>query len=348
MKDKTVKTARRIFLFVIILFTVCACKEQPENENISDNYDAVTPEITLILSGVNSEDYPTTLADREFARLVRIKSKGRIKVEVHIGGELYAQESGEVEALKSGEISFARLSCDTLESYVTKMRVFKLPYIFRDRTHMWKVLNGSIGQSVLNELQTSGSGLVGLSYYDIGARNFYTTTSVHSAGDFNGLKIRTQNVALMKDIASALEATPITGIGPKYILSKIEDGSIDGAESNLWSYYVNSDYEGARYYCYDGHTRTPDVLVASEKALKSLSEEDIKIIKDAAKEAQSYEIEEWTKKENSIEEDLIKQGVVFYTSTEAEWQGFKNKMFSLYTSYGVGFETLIEEIYALD
>ena len=326
----------------------CACKDQPVNENISENYDAVTPEITLILSGVNSEDYPTTLADKEFSRLVKIKSKGRIKVEVHIDGELYTQESDEVEALKSGEISFARLSCDTLESYVPKMKVFKLPYIFKDRAHMWKVLNCSIGQSILAELQASGSGLVGLAYYDIGSRNFYTTTSVYSADDLSGLKIRTQNVALMKDVASALEATPITGIGPKLILSKIKEGTIDGAESNLWSYYSNNDYEVAKYYCYDGHIRVPDVLVASEKTLKSLSDEDIKIIKDAAKESQLHEIEEWTKKEESIVEDLIEQGVVFYTPTEAEWQGFKNKMSSLYTSYGAGYETLIEEINAVE
>ena len=144
---------------------------------------AATKTVTLRLSEVHAEGYPTTLADQEFARLVEERTEGRIKIEVYSGGTLYGQETEAIEALQQGSIAFARVSASPVASYVPALNVIQLPYLYRDGDHMWSVLNGEIGQGFLDAVQASGSGLIGLCYYDGGSRNFYTTKPVHCVAD---------------------------------------------------------------------------------------------------------------------------------------------------------------------
>lgn len=302
--------------------------------------------IVLQLSEVHAEGYPTTLADYEFARLVEEKTNGRIKVEVYCGGTLYGQETEAIEALQQGSIGFARVSASPVASYVPALNVIQLPYLYRDGEHMWKVLNGSIGQDMLAQIQTSGSGLVGLCYYDAGSRNFYTTKPVHVPSDLKGLKIRLQNNQLMVDMAKALGANPVTGIGPNDIYSAIQQGTIDGAENNWPTYESMGDYQVAPYFCLDGHTRVPEILLASEEALSKLSAEDVAIIKECAKLTQDYEIAKWAEREAKSQEVVLAAGSIAYTPTADEVKMFQDIMTEagLYEKYGAGYEDVIQAI----
>ena len=193
----------------------------------------------LTLSEVHAEGYPTALADYEFARLVEERTEGRIKIDVYTGGTLYGEETGSIEALQIGDLAFARVSASPVASYVPALNVIQLPYLYRDGDHMWQVLNGEIGQSMLDEIQASGSGLVGLCYYDAGARNFYTKTPIYSVADMAGLKIRLQNNAMMVEMVQLLGGNGVTGIGPNDVYSAIQQGTIDGAENN-WPTYEST------------------------------------------------------------------------------------------------------------
>ena len=108
----------------------------------------------LTLSEVHAEGYPTTLADYEFARLVEERTEGRIKIDVYSGGTLYGEETGSIEALQIGDLAFARVSASPVASYVPALNVIQLPYLYRDGDHMWAVLNGEIGQSMLDEIRS--------------------------------------------------------------------------------------------------------------------------------------------------------------------------------------------------
>ena len=167
---------------------------------------------TLKLSEVHAEGYPTTLADQEFARLIEEKTEGRIKVEVYSGGQLYGEETGSIEALQLGDIAFARVSASPVASYVPALNAIQMPYLYKNADHMWAVLDGEIGQDMLAQIEASGSGLVGLCWYDAGARSYYTTKKVASVADMKGLKIRMQNNAMMVDMTNVLGGTGVTGI----------------------------------------------------------------------------------------------------------------------------------------
>lgn len=119
------------------------------------------------------EDYPTVQGARKFAELVQEKTSGRIRINVFAGGEM-GNENEVVEQLQYGGIDFARASVMMLTDIKPKFNVLQLPYLYRDETHMWKVLDGEIGEEFKTELK--GSGLVALSWYDAGARHFYNSS----------------------------------------------------------------------------------------------------------------------------------------------------------------------------
>lgn len=300
--------------------------------------------VKLTLSEVHAEGYPTTLADYEFSRLVSEKTNGRIQIEVYSGGTLYGQETGAIEALQIGDLAFSRVSASPVASYVPKINALQMPYLYRDGAHMWKVLDGEIGQGLLADIQTSGSGLVGLAYYDAGSRNFYTKKPVHTVADMAGLKIRMQNNQMMVRMVELLGANGVTGIGPNDVYSAITQGTIDGAENNWPTYESMGDYEAAPYFLLDGHTRVPEILLASEAVLKTLDPADVEIIKQCAKETQAYEIQKWAEREESSRAKVLAGGATATQPTAAQLAEFQSRMAPLYQEYGKDYMDIITAI----
>ena len=311
---------------------------------------------TLQLSEVHAEGYPTTLADQEFARLVEERTEGRIKIEVYSGGQLYGEETGAIEAMQLGDLAFSRVSASPVSSYVPAMNAIQMPYLYKNADHMWAVLDGEIGQNMLEEVEASGSGLVGLCWYDAGARNFYTTKQVSSVADMAGLKIRVQNNAMMVDMVNVLGGTGVTGIGPNEVYSAITQGTIDGAENNWPTYQNMGDYEAAPYFVLDEHTRVPEILLASAAVLSELDPADVEIIKQCAKETQEFEKEKWAEKEAEAEQIVRDHGCTITELDADAYAAFQAAMTepsdvlggqSLYEKYGAEYQDIIDAITAV-
>lgn len=312
---------------------------------------------TLRLSEVHAEGYPTTLADQEFARLVEERTEGRIKIEVYSGGTLYGEETGAIEAMQMGDIAFARVSASPVASYVPAINAIQMPYIYKNAAHEWAVLDGEIGQNLLASIETAeGSGLVGLCWYDSGARSFYTTKLVEKPADLAGLKIRMQNNTMMVDMVNVLGGTGVTGIGPNEVYSAITQGTIDGAENNWPTYQNMGDYEAAKFYVLNQHTRVPEILLASQAVLADLDPADVEIIKQCAKETEEFEKEKWAEKEKEAEEIVRAAGTTVTELTQEQIDEFAAMMtapsdklggISLYDKYGADYKDIIEQIQAM-
>ncbi len=255
---------------------------------------AADPKIVLKLAEVHPQGYPTELGDEEFARLVGERTNGRIKVEVYPGAQL-GDEKTAIEQVQIGALAFTRVSSAPMAQFVKKLNVFSLPYIFDSKEHMWAFLNGPMGTKMLDDL--SGSGFIGLAYYDGGARSFYTTKPVKSVADLKGMKIRVmQNEASVQTMrAFGASATPMVY---GQVFSALQTGVIDGAENNAPSYLTASHYQVAKYYILDGHQRIPEVLVMSKTVFDGLSKEDQALIKKAAADSVKKQRELWDKFES--------------------------------------------------
>ncbi|HWR11743.1 MAG TPA: TRAP transporter substrate-binding protein DctP [Rectinemataceae bacterium] len=302
--------------------------------------------IKLRLSEIHMEGYPTTLADREFARLVKEKTEGRIEITVYSGGVLNATEAEGIEALVLGELGFARVSAAPVAEFVPDLNAIQLPFLYKNSAHMWAVLNGQIGQDMLKKLQSSGSGLIGLCWYDAGSRCYYLTKKITTPKEMAGLKIRMQDNKMMVKMTELLGAVSVTGIGSNDIYPSIMSGIIDGAENNWPTYDTKGDYKAAKYYILDYHTRVPEILLMSEASMKlrKVSASDLEIIKQCAKQTQEYEIAQWAAMEKKSEANVRAAGTVVVELTPAQMQLFQDAMKPLYAEYGAKYTSIINAI----
>ena len=331
---------KKLLALVLALVLVCAMS-------------VASAEVVLQLAETHAEGYPTTLADREFARLVEERTEGRVKIEVYSGSQLADGETTAIEKLQSGDIAFTRVSASPVGSYVPSINAIQLPYLYKNADHMWAVLDGEIGQTMLAGIQESGSGLIGLCYYEAGARSFYITQAAYEKANFaeadlTGLKIRMQNNPMMVRMIDLLGGTGVTGIGANEVYSSIQTGVVDGAENNWPTYQNMSDYEAAPVYVLDEHTRVPEILLMSEFVAENiLSEEDVAIIKECAKETQQYERDRWAEKEESAEK-IIRESGCTVVEVDAETKAkYEAKMAPLYEEYGADYTDIIDAIKAV-
>lgn len=277
-------------------------------------------------------DFPTTVGDRKFAELVKERTGGRIQIDVYDSAQLFDEKSA-IEAAQMGGLAFTRVNAQPLSDFTPALGVLSLPYIFRDEDHMWKVLNGPIGEELLGMM--ADNGMIGLTYYDSGARSFYNSKrAVRTPDDMKGLKIRVQQSKLMMGMVQALGASP-TPMSFGEVFTGLQSGVIDGAENNYPSFYTTSHWEVARYYTLDQHTRTPEVLLMSRAVWESLSPEDQKIVKEAAMESQLTQRESWNAYVEKSRQIILDSGKVTVIEIE-DLKPWQDAVQGLYTEMDLG------------
>ncbi|MDD3916170.1 MAG: TRAP transporter substrate-binding protein [Synergistaceae bacterium] len=302
---------------------------------------AAADTVLLRLGETHVADYPTTKGNYEFARLVEERTGGRIKIEVYHSSQL-GQEKAVIEGVQFGAIDFTRVSISPLSAFAPAFDALQMPYLYRGEEHMWKVLNGSIGEEFLASLEPAN--FVGLAWYDSGARNFYNSKKeIKSVADLKGMKIRVQESQLMMGLVSALGAVP-TPMPFGEVYSALQTGVIDGAENNWPSYFSTSHYEVAKYFTLDGHTRVPEILIASKISMDKLSKEDQEIIKQAAKDSMPYQIKLWKEFEKVSEEKVRAAGSIITELTPEAVVEFQNAMQPMYDALSPELQEVVKKI----
>jgi tripartite ATP-independent transporter DctP family solute receptor len=264
---------------------------------------------TFRYAELNPDGHIMDLAADHFAELVSQKSGGRIKIEVYPGGQL-GPEKDVYQSLQIGSVDMCRGNTNSMGDFgAKKLTLFGLPFIFRDRAHLWSVLNSDIGAEFLTEMEDIKASMVGLFYLDEGARNFFSIMRypLNSIIDYKGRKFRVPTTELMSDTVAALgiQSTPIA-FGELY--SALQTGVVDGAEQPHSGYYSNKFYEVAPNYMLTGHTYSPGIVLASEKCWSSLDAEDQALIREAAKETEVWNRANIEELDNQLLEDIKKDG----------------------------------------
>jgi len=287
---------------------------------------ATAAPIVMKLAETHPQDYPTTKGDYEFARLVKERTNGRIVVEVFHSKQL-GEERAVIEQVQLGGIDMTRVSISAVSAFVRELDAFQLPYLYRDAAHMWKVLNGKIGEEILKKHEAFN--FVGVGWFEGGSRNFYTKKQVKTVSDLKGMKIRVQQAPLMVGMVEALGAVA-TPLPYGEVYSALQTGVVDGAENNWPSYLTTSHYEVAKYFITDEHTRVPEITVGSKKVFDKLSKEDRAIILKAAKDAVAYQIKLWNDFEKVAEKTVREKGSIITEVSSAEKKKFMDAMKPLY------------------
>jgi len=188
-----------------------------------------------------------------------------------------------------------------MANFAPAYKVMGVPYLFRDKEHLFRVLEGQTGEEIL----AAGSEFLlrGLCFYDAGSRSFYTKNKpIKTPDDLDGLKIRVMNHQMSVDMVNEMggSATPMA-YGELY--TALQQGVVDGAENNPPSFVTSGHYEVCKYYTLDEHSSIPDVLVIGTKYWDTLSKEEQNWMKAAAKVSAKAQKVFWSK---NVEECMVK------------------------------------------
>ena len=272
-----------------------------------------------------SNDHPTARALVHMSELVSDRTQGRHRIIVYSGGVLGEQKTN-FEQTRAGVIDINRTNMAPLVSFVGKANILGLPFLFRSADHLHRILDGPIGEDILQSLEPHG--FVGLAFFESGARSVYTARRpVQTIDDIKGLRIRLQESDLMVEMFATLGAEPV--IVP-YTLTKtaLTTGLIDAAENNWPSYVTSNHYSVAPYFTLTEHTMTPDVLIVSMKTWRSLDPEDQDIFRRAARDSSIFLRGQWKYREASFRKQALDLGV---TVIEIDQKALQAALTGLYT-----------------
>ncbi|ABS68597.1 TRAP dicarboxylate transporter, DctP subunit [Xanthobacter versatilis] len=265
---------------------------------------------------VQPADYPTVKAVQSMSDELNKETNGKISIKVFPNSQL-GSEKDTIEQVKLGALDFIRINSGTLNTVCPAMTVPVLPFLFRDKAHMRAVLDGPIGDEILADCASHG--LVGLAFYDSGARSFYATTPIRKLEDLKGKKIRVQQsdiwVSMMKLLGA--NATPMPA---GEVFTGLKSGLIDGAENNWPSYDNFHHYEAAKNYSLSEHSMAPEVLLISKRVFDSFTPEEQVQVRKAAKNSVGYMRQLWDAMEISSREKVEKAGVEVITIDKAPFQ----------------------------
>ena len=262
--------------------------------------------LVLRTAETHPPDYPTTVALRYMSERLAAWSDGKLKLKIYAGGQL-GEEKDALELTILGGIDVSRVSLAPLNSIAPETVVLAMPFVFRSTEHMRAILDGDLGAGILEKLEPHG--LIGLAYYDSGARSIYNTQRpVRTPADIAGLKIRVQNSDVAVAIVEAMGGNP-TPMGFGQVYEALMLGAIDGSENNWPSYESAGHYEVARYYSLTRHTMVPEVLVVSKYRWDQLSRGQQRLLRRAAAESVTVMRLEWDQRVERSRNRLLDQGV---------------------------------------
>ena len=257
-----------------------------------------------------AEDYPTVQALRFMGRMIAERSGGRDQIRVFHSRQL-GEEKETIEQTRAGAIDLNRTNVALIGNFVPAMNVLAMPFLFRSIEHLEKVLDGPIGNEILNSFEPYG--FVGLAFYDSGARSIYNSVRpVRSLADMKGLRLRVQQSELMSDMMRALGAEPLE-LPYGQVITGLTTKLIDGAENNWPSFVTTDHYKFAGYYTLTEHTMSPEVLVMSRKAWDSLSTDDRTLFRDAAMQSNLFMRAKWKELEQRSRQQAEAAGVKIVT-----------------------------------
>jgi len=295
---------------------------------------------TLKAADVHPAGYPTVVAVESMGKKLEAATQGRIKFQMFPGSVL-GGEKEMIEQTQVGAINILRTSLGPVGPVVPEVNVFNMPFVFRDVTHMRAVIDGPIGQELLDKISASPAKLVALAWMDGGSRSLYTKKAVRKPEDLKGQKIRMMGNPLFVDTMNAMGGNGIS-MGYGEVFTALQTGVIDGAENNAPSLYTANHFKaGAKYFTQTNHLIIPEILVMSKVTWDKLAPADQALVKKLGREAQLEQRQLWDKAVADYSAKLKAEGVEFI---DIDNKPFYEATAPVRAKYGADFAALMKRI----
>ncbi|TCP96266.1 tripartite ATP-independent transporter DctP family solute receptor [Cricetibacter osteomyelitidis] len=245
-------------------------------------------------------------AAKKFNQLLKEKTKGEIKLSLFPDSTLGNAQTM-ISAVRGGTIDLEMSGSPNFTGLEPKLNVIDIPFIFKDREHVYKVLDGEIGQNLLKDLEAQG--LKGLAFWDVGFREFSNSKHpVNKPEDIKGLKVRTNQNPMYIQAFSLLGSNPVP-MPLAELYTALETRAVDAQEHPIGIFWSSKLYEVQKHLSLTNHGYTPLIVVMNKAKFDGLSPELQQAVLEAAKEAGRFQRDLNVKNEKEIIEKLRKAGV---------------------------------------
>ena len=299
---------------------------------------------TLKLSHNHSRDHAVHQAMTQMAKDVKEQTDGDVIIRIYPDAQLGSQRES-MELMQNGALDMVKTNAAEMEAFSPDYSVFNLPYLFRDKVHYNSITEGAIGEEIL--ASSRDSGFIGLTYYEAGARSFYTSKPIHTPEDLKGLKIRVQPSPSAISMVEGLGGSP-TPLAYGELYTALQQGVVDAAENNIPSFSLSRHSEVSKFFSLDEHTMVPDVLVISTKSFDGLTPENQNILKTAALDSMELMKELWNKSEKEERAKAEKMGVTFINPDKAAFAKAVEPMYAELQTSNPELHQLVERIKAVN
>ena len=291
-------------------------------------------------SDVHPIGYPTVEAIQRMGKKLEKEINGRISIQMYPSMQL-GGEKEMIEQAQVGALQIARISVGAMGPVVDELNVFNLPFVFRDEAHMRKVIDGPIGQGLLEKITASPqSRLVVLGWMDAGTRNVYSNKPVTKPEDLKGQKIRMMGNPLFVETMNAMGGNGVA-MGFNELFGALQTGVVDGAENNPPTLLAQNHYTVSKVYSLTGHLIIPEIFVFSKRTWDALSKSDQDLVRRLSREAQLEQRQLWDAYVGEAETKLKAAGVQFVAADKA---AFYKATQPIRDKYGAKYAVLLKQI----
>lgn len=281
--------------------------------------------INLKFAALMSPSHPHVKTHEYFAKKVEEYSGGKVKVQVYPSGQL-GQTNDVLMGMQMGTIDMGKAATAFVTQIIPEVAVFDLPYIFKDRDHLYRVLNGKVGEYFMNEVFPK-YGLKGVYFLEDGIRSIYADKPVRTPADMKGLKIRVMSSNIMIETINQMGGigTP-TAWGEVY--TALEQHIIDGAENSPVLFEDSKHWEIKKVYSMTEQFYAVCASFISKKVWDKLPDYAKEAIEKAGKDAGVYSRQVYVETENGAMDRLRAHGVQIIQDVDRN--AFRERMGPVY------------------
>ena len=289
---------------------------------------------TLKLASTQNMDHPYMVGAQKFADLIKERTKGRITVKLYPSNQLGKGEREMTEGIQQGAIDLLVTSTGPLGGFSPSINILDFPFLFRDFKHVDLVLDGAIGQKLLDDFGKAN--IKALAFWENGFRHLTNAKGpVKNVADGKGLKIRTMEnkVHLAAWKAAGLNPTPMAW---GEVFTALQQGVIDGQENPIAVYYSSKLWDaGQKFFSLTAHVYSPSPFLMSPKAFNAMPKEDQQLVLKTALEVAKFQRKLNRDAEEAKLQDMAKQGVT--VTRDVDRESFKKAMAPVYSQFSSEF-----------
>ena len=258
-----------------------------------------------------------------FAEEVAKNSGGKMKIRA-VGAAALGPDTQMQQALIGGAQEMMVGSTATLVGITKEMALWDTPFLFSTAEEADTVLDGPIGQKVMDKLQEKG--LVGLAYWENGFRNLTNSKRpVTKLEDLDGVKLRVMQNKVYLDSFKLMGANAIP-LPFSELFSALETKTVDGQENPYNTILSSKFYEVQKYLSVTNHVYSPWIMTVSKKWWDQLSKDEQKVLSDAAKASRDFERKDTREEAAKAVADLKAKGMAVNEVSPQEVARMREKL----------------------